>query len=168
MTKLHDYLDAATRANTRRSYESAVRHFEVDWGGFLPATPDSIAHYLVNYAEKLAINTLKQRLAALAQWHQEQGFNDPTKAPIVRKALKGIAALHPAVEKQAVPLVIAQVEQVANWLEEATEVSRKRGDRAAELRHVRDKALLLIGFWRGFRGDELKRLQVEFIELVPG
>jgi hypothetical protein len=28
--------------------------------------------------------------------------------------------------------------------------------------------LLLIGFWRGFRGDELKRLQIEYIQLTPG
>jgi hypothetical protein len=39
------YLDAAIRKNTRRSYEAAVRHFEVDWGGFLPASSDSIAKY---------------------------------------------------------------------------------------------------------------------------
>jgi hypothetical protein len=33
-----------------------------------------------------------------------QGFADPTKAPVVRKVLKGIRALHPAQEKQAEPL----------------------------------------------------------------
>ncbi|MBC3871701.1 site-specific integrase, partial [Undibacterium oligocarboniphilum] len=42
------------------------------------------------------------------------------------------------------------------------------GNRAAELRHTRDRALLLLGFWRGFRGDELTRLQVEYIEVSPG
>ncbi|WP_255992058.1 site-specific integrase [Chitinolyticbacter albus] len=168
MSELETYLAAATRDNTRRSYESAIRHFEVEWGGFLPATADSVARYLVDHAATLAINTLKQRLAALAQWHQQQGFADPTKTAVVRKVLKGIQALHPAVEKQAVPLQIGQLEQVTNWLGEAIRLGRERGDRAAELRHTRDKALLLIGFWRGFRGDELKRLQVEFIELVPG
>jgi chromosome segregation ATPase len=39
---------------------------------------------LVEYAETLAINTLRQRLAALAQWHISQGFPDPTKSPVVR------------------------------------------------------------------------------------
>lgn len=38
MSSVDRYLEAATRANTRRSYESAVRHFEVEWGGHLPAT----------------------------------------------------------------------------------------------------------------------------------
>ncbi|QDQ28902.1 site-specific integrase [Chitinimonas arctica] len=168
MSTLDRYLEAATRANTRRSYAGAVRHFEVEWGGFLPATADAVARYLADHAEKLAINTLKQRLAALALWHREQGFPDPTKAPVVRKVLKGIQALHPAREKQAVPLQIDQLAQVGAWLDQSIATSRQQNNRAAELRHCRDKALLLIGFWRGFRGDELMRLQVEFIELVPG
>ena len=37
---LDRYLEAATRENTRRSYASALRHFEVEWGGHLPATSD--------------------------------------------------------------------------------------------------------------------------------
>lgn len=106
MKKIDDYLAAATRENTRRSYLTAIRHFEVEWGGFLPATADSIARYLADHAEVLAITTLRQRLAALAQWHVTQGFPDPTKAPVVRKVLKGIQALHPAQEKQATPLQI--------------------------------------------------------------
>ena len=48
MTKLDQYLDAATRANTRRSYEGAIRHFEVEVGGHLPATADQVARYLAD------------------------------------------------------------------------------------------------------------------------
>ncbi|MFC7519030.1 site-specific integrase [Herbaspirillum sp. GCM10030257] len=40
--------------------------------------------------------------------------------------------------------------------------------RGAELRHLRNRALLLLGFWRGFRGDELTRLRAEHVEVVPG
>ena len=165
---LEQYLQAATRKNTRRSYESAVRHFEIEWGGFLPATADAISRYLADYGGQLAFNTLKQRLAALAQWHVEQGFPDPTKAPVVRKVLKGIRTLHPAVEKQALPLQISQIEQIVNCLDNLILKARQSQDSPADLRHTRDKALLLIGFWRGFRGDELKRLQIEYIQLTPG
>ena len=42
MNKADRYLQAGTRENTRKSYRSAVEHFEVTWGGFLPATGDSI------------------------------------------------------------------------------------------------------------------------------
>ena len=117
MSDLDRYLNAATRDNTRRSYRAAIEHFEVSWGGFLPATSDSVAH-----AGVLAVNTLKLRLSALAQWHTSQGFADPTKAPVVRKVLKGIRAVHPAREKQAEPLQLKHLEQVVAALEvEATE-----------------------------------------------
>lgn len=150
------------------SYRSAIRHFEVEWGGFLPATADSIARYLADHAGTLAINTLRQRLAALAQWHIEQGFPDPTKAPIVRKTFCGIRALHPAQEKRAKPLQLDVLEQVVQWLDAAIEVARVQRNRRDELRHMRNKALLLLGFWRGFRGDELTRLRVEHVTVAPG
>ena len=43
MSELDRYLNAATRDNTRRSYRAAIEHFEVTWGGFLPATSDTTA-----------------------------------------------------------------------------------------------------------------------------
>ncbi|QYF93100.1 site-specific integrase [Massilia sp. PAMC28688] len=168
MSKIDTYVHAATRENTRRSYQAAARHFEIEWGGFLPATADSIARYLVDHAESLAINTLRQRLAALAQWHIDQGFPDPTKAPVVRKVLRGIQALHPAQEKRARPLQLEQLALVAQWLDVQIATATVAGDRPAQLRCARDKAILLLGFWRGFRGDELTRLQVEYIDITHG
>ncbi|EPM80979.1 cointegrate resolution protein S, partial [Pseudomonas syringae pv. actinidiae ICMP 18804] len=38
MNDVDRYIDAATRDSTRRSYRAAIEHFEVTWGGFLPAT----------------------------------------------------------------------------------------------------------------------------------
>jgi integrase len=162
------YLDAATRKNTRRSYESAVRHFEVEWGGLLPASADAIAKYLVSYAGLLANSTQKQRLAALAQWHLDQGFPDPTKAPFVRKVMRGIRAEHPAQEKQAKSLQIEQLSQVDRSLNDAIPTARAAGDRGAELRHTRDRALVLLGFWRGFRVDELTSLKAEHVQIAGG
>ena len=37
-----------------------------------------------------------------------------------------------------------------------------------QLRFLRDRALVLIGFWRAFRSDELSRLCVEHVEVDPG
>ena len=82
MSKIDHYLHAGTRDNTRVAYQSAVRHYEVEWGGFLPATSENITQYLVDNAEKLAINTLRQRLAALAQWHIDQ----PNQSPLSQKS----------------------------------------------------------------------------------
>jgi integrase len=161
MNKADQYLQAGTRDNTRRSYRAAVEHFEVTWGGFLPTTGDGVVRYLAEYADKHTINTLKQRLAALAQWHITQGFPDPTKTPTVRQMIKGIRTLHPVREKQATPLLLQHLQQAIQWLEQEAEQAAACHDLASLLRSRRDIALVLIGFWRGFRGDELSRLQVE-------
>ncbi len=168
MTEVDRYLDAATRQNTVRSYASALRHFEVEWQGHLPATPDSVARYLATYAQTLATSTLRHRLAAIAYWHRDHGFVDPTRSPLVRKVLKGIQTLHPGQVKQAAPLQIRRLVELDDWLAAAIAAAHARGDGAAALRHQRDRALVLLGFWRGFRGDELLRLEVAHLTLVPG
>ncbi|WP_455913498.1 tyrosine-type recombinase/integrase [Pseudomonas syringae] len=160
MEKADRYLSAGTRANTRRSYRAAIEHFEVVWGGYLPTTGDGIVRYLAEYADKHAISTLKQRLAALAQWHVTQGFPDPTKTPTVRQLLKGIRVVHPAQAKQAAPLLLRHLEQAVAWLENEANAAWARGDHKTLMRHRRSIALVLIGFWRGFRGDELARLDI--------
>jgi site-specific recombinase XerD len=162
------YLAASERKNTRRSYASALRHFEIEWAGLLPATPETIARYLADCAATHSMNTLQQRLAALSHWHKTHGFLDPTKAPIVRQVLKGIRTLHPAQEKRAKPLQLEVLQQIDSWLQSAVAAARARGDQASALRHARDRALVLLGFWRGFRSDELVRLRIEHIDAVQG
>lgn len=168
MSTVDLYLRAATRDNTERSYRAAVRHFEVDWGGLLPASSNTIARYLADNAEALSINTLQQRLAALANWHLAHGFPDPTKAQVVRKVLKGIRTLHPAQEKRARPLQLEQIGQLVHWLDGAIAAAQVAQREAEVLRYTRNRALLLLGFWRGFRGDELARLQVQYVDAVAG
>ena len=118
MSNINEYLHAATRDNTRKSYHAAIEHFEAKWGGFLPATADSIARYLVSYADSLSVNTLRQRLAGIAAWHQDQGFPDPTKAPHVKKVLKGITELHPTIQKQAKPIQLHHLKQLVSVFEQ--------------------------------------------------
>lgn len=168
MDKIDFYLQASIRENTQKSYSSAIQHYEIEWRGLLPATADHVAHYLTDYAGVLSINTLKQRLAALSQWHTEQGFPDPTKAPIVKKVLKGIKTVHPVQEKQAKPLQLIQLKQTVDYLDQLIEQSKKSREHAKLLRYTRNKSLLLLGFWRGFRGDEITRLNIEDIEIHSG
>lgn len=162
------YLEAAHRPNTQRSYDSALQHFEVTWGGLLPATGDSVARYLADHAGILAVNTLKHRLAALAKWHIEHGFVDPTRAPRVRQVLKGIKAHHGSQERQALPLQLTQLGQVADALEALAAQAAVDKSVAEERRALRDRAFMLLGFWRGFRGDDLISLQVEHLTFHSG
>ncbi|AXR06738.1 site-specific integrase [Salinimonas sediminis] len=158
-----DYIQAATRDNTRRTYRGAVEHFEVDWGGVLPTTSEALCRYLAHYADTLAHNTLKTRVAALSQWHQSQGFIDPAKAIQVKKVLKSIRALHPAPVKKATPLAMPVLEQLDSHLN-----AECRSDiQGVSLRATRDRALIWVGFWRGFRSDEFTRLLLQGIEVTP-
>ena len=168
MSRLVQYIEAAERENTRRSYASAIRHFEIEWKGLLPSTADAIARYLADHATTLAINTLRQRLAALSRWHSDQGFPDPTKSPLVRQVLKGIRSVHTTAEKRARPLELNVVQQIDQWLDAAISNAQRSDDRLALLRHTRNRSLMLLGFWRGFRSDELVNLRVENIQVSPG
>lgn len=166
MGSVETYVKLAERPNTTRSYASAVQHFEVEGRGTLPATSEAIAGYLAQYAESLSINTLRTRLAGLSSWHRDHGFIDPTKSTLVSQVLKGIRAAHNTPEKQARPIEFALMEQVSNWLKSELE----RGDPSDPqyVRNARDQAMLLIGFWRGFRSDELTRLQFEHVLIKDG
>lgn len=168
MTSLDRYLAAAQRKNTQQSYAQATRHFETEFGGFLPATGESVARYLAAYAGVLSNNTLRQRLSALAAWHRAQGFADPTRDELVRQAFKGIRALHAASEKQAAPLQLSDLERVDAYCRQAEAKARKEGDRRGEMQAIRDRALLLLGFWRAFRSDDLVHLQIEHVTVRPG
>lgn len=161
------YLKLAERPNTRRSYEAAVRHYEQEWHGLLPATPDAITRYLAAYASTLSINTLRLRLAGLSRWHTDHGFIDPTKAPVVAQVLKGIRAAHLAPEKQAKPIELFFLQRVSECLEQSSPRPGEDPD-LHRLRRARDQAMLLIGFWRGFRADELCNLMIENISVEPG
>jgi hypothetical protein len=163
-----DYLQAAERESTRRNYAACIRHFEQEWKGLLPATSDSVARYIAAYAPQHALSTLRQRLAALASWHAEHGFADPTRAPIVKKVLRGVRATHTTVQKQAKPLELEQLERVNQDLLDRQAQALERGDPVSVLRHARNRSLLLMGFWRAFRSDELTRLQLEDVEVIAG
>ncbi|WP_408600647.1 site-specific integrase [Pseudomonas sp. PLMAX] len=158
------YLKAARRASTQRRYLSALEHFEGTWQGLLPASSESVARYLATYAEQLSSSTLHTHLAALAQWHKRHGFVDPTKEPRVRDVLRGIRAEHPQPVKRAEALQLQALEDcVAGLHGQATSTVA-----AERLRACRDQALILLGFWRAFRSDDLCQLRVEHIKVETG
>lgn len=154
------YLEAGKSENTERAYSSSINHFRFEWGGQLPATADSVRHYLAAFADKLKVSTLRQRLAALSKWHKEQGFQDPTASPLVRKTIRGIAKSHQAKPKQAYPLTFQHLLSICDRLESVKLAAIQAEDQGSILRSHRDLALLLIGFWQGFRSDELSRLEM--------
>lgn len=119
------YLKAPRRGSTQRRYQQALEHFESEWGGLLPASTLSVVNYLAAHAEQFSSSTLRTHLAALAQWHREQGFGDPTKAPQVRDVLRGIQAEHARPVPQAEALTLTALEACIAALDRAA-ASRNR------------------------------------------
>lgn len=171
------YQEAGKSENTERSYASNIKHYRSDFGGFLPATSDSVLKYIATYAKTLKVSTLRQRLSSLSKWHKEKGFVDPTANGQVKATLKGIAKHHQGITKQAYPLTFKHLLAICDRLEsekkDAIEAwneagsgrgadgAAKRDAEGAILRTHRDLALILLGFWQAFRSDELSRVTIE-------
>ncbi len=147
--KHQQYLQAATSDNTRKTYRSAIRHFE-RWGGRLPTDSETLIRYLVEHAESLNTRTLEVRLTALSQWHRFQGFNDPVQDPTARKTLKGIGRTHGKPKKKAQALRLQDMVTMLTHLKQ----------QAPSIKRTRDKALLLIAYFGGFRRSELVMIEV--------
>ncbi|GAG54470.1 unnamed protein product, partial [marine sediment metagenome] len=150
-----DYIHAATSDNTRTAYQNDIRHFR-QWGAVLPTTSDVIVRYLHHYADQLNPRTLVRRITAIKQWHEYQGFSDPTKNPVVGKTLRGIQNVHGKPKVKALPLTVDALIQMVDLLNESP-----------SLFDIRNNALIQIGFFGAFRRSELVKLWLKcFISLM--
>lgn len=158
-----DYRAAGRRLNTEKAYTAAVKHYRQVWGGVLPTTAADIAAYLANYAPTLAPSTLHLRLSGLRSWHLSHGFSDPTSANIVSEVMRGIRHEHNRAPKKAEPLLLDDIIIIAAHLERRHADAVAAGSVKNALSSARDKALLLIGFWRGYRCSDLARIEIQNI-----
>lgn len=145
------FLAAATSDNTRRSYRSAIRHFQ-SWGGVLPCDEATVIRYLLTFAEALNPRTLSLRLTALSQWHCYQGFSDPVATATVRKTLRGIERVHGRPRQKAKALLLEDLDRIVAHL-----------SAVAGLAALRDSALLQVGYFGAFRRSELVALDVRYL-----
>jgi len=154
------YIQAATSDNTRIAYQSDIEHY-TQWGGALPAAPQQVEVYLKECAQRYNPRTLKRRIIALRQWHKLKSQPDPTSAPNVIKTMQGIARLHGVPAKQAAALKLKDLDAINTNIGEAL-----TNDELANRVLLRNRALLLIGFFGAFRRSELVSLtwgQVSFV-----
>jgi integrase len=136
-----EYVRESLSRNTQKGYLSDLAHFE-GWGGQIPASPETIAEYLVAHADVLSVATLNRRLAALSKVHRSRGFSNPITVEIVTATLRGLKRIKGTAQRQATPLI----------KEDLFAVLEAMGSR---LKDCRDRALLLLGFAGGFRRSEL-------------
>ncbi len=153
------YRRMAKADNTRRAYRAAVRAW-CAWCAQhdlppLPASGQDVAAFLAGErGRKLSPETLKLRRAAIRYLHRAAGCPVPTDDVCVSETMAGIT--RDAARKGVVPR-----KKVAAT---ATIMRRLLAPIPGDVRGLRDRALLLVGFAGALRRSELAAIRFEHLE----
>jgi site-specific recombinase XerD len=143
-------------AATRRAYRSDFRIFEA-WCrnhgvSALPAAPESVAAFLAHDVESGSRpSTLGRRVAAIRYAHKLAGHDAPTDDERVKATMRGIRRSLGSAPRKKAP---ATAERIISMALAASD----------DMKGLRDRALLLIGFAGAFRRSELVALDIEDLE----
>ena len=148
--------------NTLRAYKSECK----DFGAFcakhslnsLPTEPKIVSLYLTHLSKNSKISTLRRRLVSISMVHNLKGHYLDTKHPIIVENLMGIRRIKGSIQKGKKPLLINHLKLIIDVINE---------EKVDEIKKLRDKTIILIGFGGGFRRTELVSIDYEDIELVP-
>jgi site-specific recombinase XerD len=147
--------------NTLRAYQSDYNDFSLfcSKNGFqaMPTEPKILSLYITHLASYSKYSTLKRRLASISIIHKTKGHYIDTKHPIIVENLMGIKRTIGSNQRGKKPLLINDLKLLIKAIDESKEKN---------LRKIRDKALVLIGFSGGFRRSELVDIEYEDIEFV--
>ncbi|MGH3365938.1 MAG: site-specific integrase [Nocardioidaceae bacterium] len=164
------YVEAARAPNTLRGYRS-------DWSEFtawctrhrlepLPAGAATISGYLTELARAGAkAGTMSRRLSAIRFAHQLRNLPDPTTGARVVAVWEGIRRTHGKPPDQAAPLMPPQLLDVLDTC--PTTRTWKTRPAEPDLAGLRDRALLLVGFFAALRRSELAALTVDQLAEHP-
>ena len=148
-------------SNTLRAYQSDYNDFSLfcSKNGFqaMPTQPKILALYITHLASYSKYSTLKRRLASISIIHKTKGHYIDTKHPIIVENLMGIKRTNGSNQKGKKPLLINDLKLLIKAIDESKEKN---------IRKIRDKALVLIGFSGGFRRSELVDIEYEDVEFV--
>ena len=158
-----DYARAAASDNTLKAYAKDWAHFtrwcRMTGAEPLPPSPEMIGLYLADLASgsgpspsqpasrPLSVSTIDRRLSGLAWSYAQRGFTLDRKNRHIATVLAGIKRKHgrPPVQKEAILAedILAMVATLPH-----------------DLRGLRDRAILLIGYAGGLRRSEIVSLDV--------
>ena len=147
--------------NTLRAYQSDYNDFLLfcSKNGFqaMPTEPKILALYITHLASYSKYSTLKRRLASISIIHKTKGHYIDTKHPIIIENLMGIKRTNGSNQKGKKPLLINDLKLLIKAIDKSKEKN---------IRKIRDKAIVLIGFSGGFRRSELVDIEYADIEFV--
>jgi len=155
-------LQSSKANNTVRAYKSDFR----DFGLFcvqnglksLPTEPKVVSLYLTHLSSKnIKMSTLKRRLVSIGVIHRLKGHYLDTKHPIIIENIIGIKRRKGSIQKGKKPLLINNLKTIINIIDEYNK---------KDIKKIRDRTIILMGFSGGFRRSEIISLDYEDLDFV--
>ena len=155
-------LQSSKANNTVRAYKSDFK----DFGLFcaqnnfksLPSEPKIVSLYLTYLSTKDAkMSTLKRRLVSIGVIHRLKGYYLDTKHPSIIENIMGIKRRKGSIQKGKKPILINHLKQLINVIDE---------QKSEDIKKLRDRSIILIGFSGGFRRNEIVSLDYDDLDFV--
>ena len=156
-------LQSSKASNTVRAYKSDFNDFGLFCvkNGFksLPTEPKIVSLYLTYLSTKQnKISTLKRRLVSIGVIHKIKGYYLDTKHPSIIENIMGIKRRKGSIQKGKKPLLINNLKELIKVIDEQDK---------KEIKKLRDRTIILIGFSGGFRRNEIVSLDYDDLDFVP-
>ena len=148
--------------NTVRAYKSDFNNFGLFCAknGFksLPTEPKIVSLYITHLSTKnIKISTLKRRLVSIGVVHKLKGHYLDTKHPSIIENIMGIKRRKGSIQKAKKPILINDLKQIINVIDNQNN---------EEIKKLRDRTIILVGFSGGFRRNEITSLNYEDLDFV--
>ena len=155
-------LQSSKANNTVRAYKSDFKDFGLfcAQNGFksLPSEPKIVSLYLTYLSTKDAkISTLKRRLVSIGVIHKLKGHYLDTKHPSIIENIMGIKRRKGSIQKGKKPLLISNIKKLIDIIDEQNN---------EDIKKLRDRSIILIGFSGGFRRNEIVSLDYDDLDFV--
>ena len=156
-------LQSSKAINTVRAYKSDFNDFALfcAQNGFksLPSEPKIVSLYLTYLSTKGAkMSTLKRRLVSIGVIHKLKGHYLDTKHPSIIENIMGIKRRKGTIQKAKKPLLISNLKIIIDVIDHQNR---------EEIKKLRDRSIILIGFSGGFRRNEIVSLDYDDLDFVP-
>jgi site-specific recombinase XerD len=148
--------------NTLRAYKSDFKDFGLfcAQNGFksLPSDPKIVSLYLTHLSTKdVKMSTLKRRLVSIGVIHKLKGYYLDTKHPSIIENIMGIKRRKGSIQRGKKPLLINILKKLINVIDK---------EKNEEIKKLRDRSIILIGFSGGFRRNEIVSLDYDDLDFV--
>ena len=155
-------LKSSKANNTVRAYKSDFNDFGLfcAQNGFksLPSEPKIVSLYLTYLSTKEAkISTLKRRLVSIGVIHKLKGHYLDTKHPLIIENIMGIKRRKGSIQKGKKPILISYLKQLIDVIDKQD---------SEDIKKLRDRSIILIGFSGGFRRNEIVSLDYDDLDFV--